>query len=693
MRTLLLTTWFSAIFAALSCLPAVAQIETDSLGTKAAAPVERDVYLFQEGDTIADIAQRFLGSQTAKADILAFNALSSERDLRPGFPIVIPGEIRHAAQTAVGAAQNALKIAAADQAEQYAQAAYQSAKSLLDYAVDAKSIGNYERCIAIARKAVDASQIAISEAGVNAAQEQTIEIVSLSGEVTMTTDNGVNWGDASAGAKLPPLSRIRTGEDSRAKLKFPDGSAIELGPRTDLDITRASIDQRSRAYNLAVNLADGEISGDLAAPTGDGDGVIIEAGDATIVSSAAKVRASFDQNKVLRVSNLGGEVSVSKSGINVDLDPDHGVFAKVGSPLGKAVQIPPAPKVVSPSTDVFETASQTVQFLWDPRENRDDLHYLEIANDAEFIDVIDERVAPGRGMTSKVLKNGTYYWRMSTIDGLGLQGSEYASGAINVTTDLSILLTTDAEHKEINGRLVAGPGVAYTASPFVQNSSVVKIGFTVNGKRVEGDGNKIILTKSGDTHLVATGVGAAGEEGAPQAVRVYVDADAPEVRFHVSEPLEFPNQGMVHAVTILINDISGVREQTIRVGSQVYTDNTGPVLLPANETHNIDVEVTDSWGNQAVRSFRVKGVGNGPVISPAARIKSALEIESETAFENTIESTSSPKPSDLIDFSSKAEQVGETFGKVKPKQKKRGFRLFGLFSDEKATGSDFESVD
>jgi len=96
-----------------------------------------------------------------------------------------------------------------------------------------------------------------------AAQNAKISAVVM--DVTHRVGAGGSFVKSAVGAQLPPGSRVRTGRRSKCEIKFPSGSVIRMGERTDLVIeqgTSASLGY-GRVYAKIIAGTAATISGVL----------------------------------------------------------------------------------------------------------------------------------------------------------------------------------------------------------------------------------------------------------------------------------------------------------------------------------------------------------------------------------------------------------------------------------------------
>ena len=88
------------------------------------------------------------------------------------------------------------------------------------------------RCFGVAV----AIAVLISAGAASVAVAQTVKITAIVLSVQHRSGPSGDWAGSRIGTTLPAGSRVRTGKRSKCEIKFPDGSIIRMGPRSDIVI-------------------------------------------------------------------------------------------------------------------------------------------------------------------------------------------------------------------------------------------------------------------------------------------------------------------------------------------------------------------------------------------------------------------------------------------------------------------------
>lgn len=157
-----------------------------------------------------------------------------------------------------------------------------------------------------------------------------IQIELVDGEVFKVTDDGPVPLTSGEQVDFRDASGVRTGQDSSAMLRLPDGSAVEMNERAELTVQeRRKLWERGRGDGV-IDLARGNI---IVEASDQGSGHLYVDTDDCRVAVTGTVFAVNSGLKGSRVSVIEGEVQVAYSGNNETLEP--GQQATTRPELGK----------------------------------------------------------------------------------------------------------------------------------------------------------------------------------------------------------------------------------------------------------------------------------------------------------------------------------------------------------------------
>lgn len=341
-----------AAFALLFVSPANAQADADAHATTA--------YVTLAGDTLYDVAQRYLADAGGWRVLARLNHVSAPRRLPPGMTLRLP--------------------------------------------------------LALLRR-----------------EAMPVSVVAMSGVVTIRAR-----GAASGGAPAIPLrfgrtlgenDTVSTGPDGFATLELADGSYVSLTPNSSvvLSILRKMV--LTGINERVIQLEKGGVTNEVTHAKQPGDR--FEVRTPAIV---AGVRGTHFRVNVMpsmtAVEVLDGKVAVGAEGNAAPgktqrptnaaqfVDAGEGSATLGDGEIGAARPLLPAPRLVDPAK---VQDARVVTFNVEPAAGARG-YRVQIARDADLLDLIREARVQAPSATFSDLPDGTYFVRVSAIDAAGLEG-------------------------------------------------------------------------------------------------------------------------------------------------------------------------------------------------------------------------------------------------------------------------------
>jgi tetratricopeptide (TPR) repeat protein len=249
-----------------------------------------------------------------------------------------------------------------------------------------------------------------------------------------------------------PSAVLETGPDGVLSVRLEDGSVVQLGPNSRLEVLRALKSRSEGEFETELKLDAGEIQRNI--PSGDGVQRLSSVRDGRV---AIGVRGTVF---LVRVGEAGTAVMVHRGAVGLDgagakglpLEAGQGTIA-TDTGIEAPTPLPPAPTVLGPQGADAWTA-RAVRFAWQPVEGATG-YVLEVASDPAF-DGLVARVATGAVSQAELAlpRDGSFHWRVATLDARGLQGAGSAG----------LPLIYKAHHATVTaaaqGRLPEAEGVA-----------------------------------------------------------------------------------------------------------------------------------------------------------------------------------------------------------------------------------------
>lgn len=159
---------------------------------------------------------------------------------------------------------------------------------------------------------------------VSAFAESKARIVRLSDvEGTVQIDRNTGEGFEKAFLNLPVIegSRLKTGKDGRAEVEFEDGSALRVGPDSELNFERLSLGDNGQKIST-VELASGTAYGSFHDQKGN-DFQLILAQQSLTVPSAAHFRVSLTGSSSASLAVFKGAVNANGPSGKFDVAEKH----------------------------------------------------------------------------------------------------------------------------------------------------------------------------------------------------------------------------------------------------------------------------------------------------------------------------------------------------------------------------------
>ena len=246
------------------------------------------------------------------------------------------------------------------------------------------------RCVAV-RLAWAASLALLCVVATWAEPAAKITAVTLS-VYHQTPDGKVQW--SRAGNLLPPGSRVCTLKRSACEIKFPDGSAIKMGPRSDLlinDVTRKNVQFTGEVFLYIVSGTGAQIQGARSSATIKGTWVLFRSPGGGAQDSLAV------WNGLAELRNAFGSTSVGDG--QVSYATADGVPGGAGAGFAYAFgtgSLMPFFQQVMAGTDVLTTPGSLAGTIF-KNENttqRDETVALEAPTVGRLIVTVQSQITP-----------------------------------------------------------------------------------------------------------------------------------------------------------------------------------------------------------------------------------------------------------------------------------------------------------
>lgn len=383
------------------------------------------VVVVEDGQTVRDLSERYLGSPDLWSDLLALNGLGAAADVRPGMEIRVPdlpiAEARQMLEESLAIIQEATALGGSV----FAKDLLGRATAERDAALRHGQEGRWTESLAGAQQARDLAVAARDLTRTRREGSGEAILSSRRGQVQGRRAEAFVWTERPVDAVLVEHERLRTLSGSFAEVLFSDQSQIRLGENAQAVIQSMQVDRLNDRRRTTVSLVEGDAFALLGGSGSRDFDVKVEAVEARIDSRNFWVRRDGENAKFANYDDR--PVKVSQGDAEVMLGWNQGTV--VSSDDGPAVprDLLPPPERVGPADDSTHYR-ETVLLRWQPVEGAAS-YSVEVDRDSRF----GSPLIAAAGLTVPVyaasgLDRGVYSWRVRAVDDAGFPGAPSGAG-------------------------------------------------------------------------------------------------------------------------------------------------------------------------------------------------------------------------------------------------------------------------
>lgn len=593
---------------ALMALTAMASYSEEAAKATVSSAAEGGfIYTMKAGETMKDVAIRYMGGAEYLPELLAYNKLSNPLLAKEGFHVGIPGSERQVAIKAIANARDALAVALEAEAGMYAKDELKLAQETFDATTKARQEGAYVKATNLAKLVTARAQAAKQTADIRAPVQQPAKLSAAHGEVTISDDGEQNWRPISAGAMIPVHAVVRTGYDSRAELTLADGSVVQMQEASRFAMRNFVYDRRDGKRDAKLEVLMGRILGKIKPKKVESSNVQIRTHNANLAIRGTDLRVGADEHSS-QVALLDGKSTVSTANQpvasdaddeQVDVPSNYGTYVTGKRPPKEPVYLLPPPRALIPPAGASESSKQLFMFHWAPVDDKRFRNFhFELAKDQEFNQPVSEVFTLGTSHSAGILPEGVYYWRVATVDKNGLEGKS-TGGKLTITLDLNLTFLTDnSQYVVREKRWVVGPENAIYVRPRVADSSVLTMEVQINDQPFRRMYDKIVLRDEGITRISVRGIGGEGSIGTLMTQDVELDLTAPTV--HAAPQTVQEDEHGRHSVRVELSadDTTGVKHVLYRLHEDddfvIYHE---PLVVDVDKPVTLQYHAEDVVGN------------------------------------------------------------------------------------------------
>jgi hypothetical protein len=324
--------------------------------------------------------------------------------------------------------------------------------------------------------------------------QPTAVLTTAHNTVKQKRGNEIAWSDAQRGMQLYDRDAVQTLQRSSAYLDFGDKSYLSMGANSLVVIKSQAPDAQAPERKRLILMVEGDLRGRISGSGGESKQMEITTPRAVAVihtqqnGADAEFKVTVNPDKSSIIAVYQGVADVTAGDKTVRVEENSAVTVKLDQSLSITTPLPSRPELIAPAASnrfLYRMLSPRIVFSWKelPEATR---YHLMLARDQTFRDVVLDEQVSGTEFTHGSLKQGTYYWRASTLVG-NLEGA------------FTVPLQFYVEQKRTPPLLVVN------GSPEkISQESCEFSGHTEPGARVFINGKEVPITTEGEfRHTVA----------------------------------------------------------------------------------------------------------------------------------------------------------------------------------------------
>lgn len=522
--------------------------------TAAAAARTQDseflVVRLEAGQSIREIAQKYLGDPDLWSEILRASGMKAVTELRQGVELKLPATAISTANKALIDARGQIHNANLAGAQIFAYENITKAISLHDEALVRRVNSDWPGTRKLATQSYGEATIALEKS--NAARDKAAEalLTDRNGNVEGQRPQDLGWRGLQLQSILIEEEKVRTLSDSTAQITFRDASRLRLNANSNAVIQRLRYDPLKRSEEAKVSLIEGDFYALLASPsTRTSFNVEIPRVNASIDSGNFWVRHDDSGAKFTNYDE--GAVEVSALGKTVSLGKNEGTVVQPGAAPRDKLAVLPAPELSAPADD-FTVFNRAPQLSWHAVSGAVG-YWMEIGSDQGFARMVLSRFGLDQPQfTAEALPPGEYFWRVAALDNFGLPGarSEVWRFIVAIDNDPPYLTIRSPDREAI-----------------LRNPSVRIAGETEPGAKISVDGREVYVAadgsfetgveaRAGRNTVVVVATDPAGNETRRERTFVFMPDQQSTIAFDSGIPSLGPKQFLSSVNVISIGGVT-----------------------------------------------------------------------------------------------------------------------------------------
>jgi hypothetical protein len=298
-------------------------------------------------------------------------------------------------------------------------------------------------------------------------------------------------------------------------------------------------------------------------------------------------RFGGDIKGTARIALLEGDVSINTPKETLRLTNNYGTVVPMNQLPIPPIKLLPPPKLEKYPINQLTTSIQVLEFSWIPvkievkdktkqgimqGERNAVLYHFELADDEHFNSIVEEQFVAENYLKTMLLHPGSYYWRISSIDDNGLEGSCTQTSKVMIIRKQDIVISPEYDPIIRDGHWIIGANWAISFMSSTEDHSIRFYEYSLNNVPFASVEDRVFFRDDGMYNLQVRGVGEDGHRGDTFTQLIEVDAIPPEIKSFVGPVTVDADSNQSVSVIIDVFDKTGVRKT-------YYQINDGPQLI------------------------------------------------------------------------------------------------------------------
>jgi Glucodextranase, domain B/FecR protein len=415
------------------------------------------------------------------------------------------------AQHQIEQAEGALKSAQSSQESSRFTVTLSQAKDRLSEAHEAYVGAKYDPAYSLAIESEQNSRRALGRAGRSEIGDATF--VALDGEVTLQRAGRGTWEECRLRQTLYDGDFVKTSKSGSAEIMFFDGTLYQLRPDSLFEVKTGQ--RRDAGKSSAIEM----VSGSIQVYTSNASSNVKTKAVTAEIQRDSQVGLSVDPVKqTTDVANYRGQAVLRTEKESVVLSERERVRAEVSTQsLGAKVILPESPALIDPADNrIFDLrANADILLRWTTVKEAA-RYRLQVSRSRLFIPDATPLDLPNRtGISASIRphEEGSYYWRVATINHAGVSSDWSPYRRFRIVTDASKAGAPSGAPPPLTLQPVQQMGNLFLIFGQTDPSASV----SVNGKRADVEPNgsfktTVTIDAEGASQIVVKAADAAGRE-------------------------------------------------------------------------------------------------------------------------------------------------------------------------------------